>query len=175
MSATEIVAELERDRVLSQGQLERHHRCAVTALPKDVLRVSAYLAPTHHARSYREVHFVTLERKLARLPAASLRHLAGVAELRRLLGAPGETWFPVPATGFGSSRPDAVWESPKGLVAIEYDAGSYGLAKLLGKMTAFQRFERQVWGSPSRCRVAHLNGLLAEMAEGPTAIFAPWL
>ena len=75
--------------------------------------------------AYQRVQFVTLERKVARYPAASLRHLAGVAEMRRLIGAPREQWCSEASKRFASEVPDASLGHPRGNVAVEYDAGSY--------------------------------------------------
>jgi hypothetical protein len=133
-------------------------RYALTKTPADILRFSAYPAPTHHSRTYRAVEFVTLEPALTRAPAATLRHLAAVAEMRHLLGAPVERWQTLPWEQ--GEQPDAVWESPVGLVAVEYDAGSYSPATILRKAHAFEAFQGQVWGSSSPQRVAHLHTLL---------------
>ncbi len=169
-----LLADLEVDKVLSEGQVVRHYGCSLAAVPTDILIFNAYLAPTHHSMSYQEVHFVALAHKLTRLSAASLRHLAGVAEMRRLLNAPREEWRSQPRAGFTSEHPDAVWESPAGPVAIEYDAGSYSPQKIIQKINGFRRFERQIWGSPSLRRVEHLNAFLENAGEFASSIFATW-
>ena len=79
--------------------------------------------------TYREVRFGTLERKYAHLSASAVRHLAGVAEMRRLLRAPRNKWHSEAGTSFASEQPDALWKSEQGDVAIEYDAGSYSAKK----------------------------------------------
>ena len=124
--------------------------------------------------AYQRVQFVTLERKVTRYPAASLRHLAGITEMRRLIGAPREQWRFEASTRFASEVPDAVWTRPQGDTAIEYDAGSYSASKITSKALAFKRYEGQVWGSPSRRRVAHLTALLQNVNEFAPPIFAPW-
>ena len=80
--------DLEADRVLSSGQVARHYDLNLSDLPSSIFAFDAFLALTHHSMAYQRVRFVTLERKVAQYPAASLRHLAGVAEMRRLLSVP---------------------------------------------------------------------------------------
>ena len=174
-AATEALRlDLEPDQVLSFGQVARHYGLTLSKLPNDVFVFDAFLAPTHHSMAYQRVQFVTLERKVARYPAASLRHLAGIAEMRRLIGAPREQWCSEASKRFTSEMPDAVWASPRGNVAVEYDAGSYSPSKIASKALAFKNYEGQVWGSPSRRRVAHLTALLQNVNEFTPPIFAPW-
>lgn len=166
--------DLETDRVLSSGQVSRYYGFKLSDLPNDLIVFDAFLAPTHHSMDYQRFQFVTLERKVARYPAASLRHLAGVAEMRKLLGAPGEQWHSEASTRFASEVPDAVWVSPEGDIALEYDAGSYSASKIMSKAFAYKRYEGQIWGSPSRRRVTHLETLLQEVGEFTPPVFAPW-
>ena len=166
--------DLETDKVLSEGQMLRHYGCSIDSVPDDLHIFSAFLATTHHSMTYREVRFVTLERKYARLPVSAVRHLAGVAEMRKLLAAPRSEWHSEAGTSFASEQPDAIWKSEQGDVAIEYDAGSYSSKKIRQKIYTFRRFEGQIWGSSSQRRVEHLERFLQEAGETNPPIFAPW-
>ena len=166
--------DLEVDKVLSEGQLLRHYGCSVDSVPDDLHVFSAFLASTHHSMTYREVRFVTLERKYTCLSAAALRHLTGVAEMRRVLGASRSEWCSEAGTSFASEQPDAAWESPSGDIAIEYDTGSYSPKKIRQKIHTFKRFKGQIWGSSSQRRVKHLETFLLEAGKLSQPIFAPW-
>lgn len=170
----ELYADLEVDRVLSEGQLIRHYGCVVADLSQNAFVFSAYLAPTHHSMSYGKFQFVTLERKVTALAASAIRHLAGVAEMRRLLNAPREQWRCQTRISFASEQPDALWERPEGDIAIEYDAGSYSPQQIRQKVYSFKHFKGQIWGSPSQRRVNHLDSFLQEAGETVASIFAPW-
>ncbi len=165
--------DLEVDRVLSAGQVERHYRRSFPA-GKDLFVFDAFLAPTHGSNDYQRVSFYALERKATRMNASSLRHLAGVAEMRRLLKAPRESWKSEAGTRFAAEQPDALWFTPAGEVAVEYDAGSYSSKQILAKTLTFRRYERQIWGSPSRKRVQHLSAFLLEAGEATAPLYAPW-
>lgn len=169
-----LLLDLETDRVLSVGQVARHYGLELSTIPTDAFIFDAFLAPTHHSMDYRRVRFVTLERKVTQLPTAPLRHLAGIAEMRRLLRAPREQWRSEAGTPFASGVPDALWSSSNGDIAIEYDAGSYSASKITSKALAYKRYKGQIWGSPSRRRVAHLTILLQEVGEFVPSMFAPW-
>ncbi len=169
----ELYQDLEVDRVLSLGQVERHYGQTITP-QKGLFFFDSFLAPTHGSNAYARVPFVTLERKVTRMNAASLRHFAGVAEMRRLLKAPRDTWKSEAGARFAAEQPDALWFTQGGEVAIEYDAGSYSAKQITVKAFTFRRYERQVWGSPSRKRVRHLGAFLLEVGEDTAPLYAPW-
>ena len=170
----ELCLDLETDKVLSEGQLLRHYGYPLSRLSANILTFNAFLSTTHHSMTYREVFFVTLERKHTRLSASALRHLAGVAEMRRMLCAPVEQWHAEASARCVAEQPDAVWESLAGDIAIEYDAGSYSPQKIRQKICTFERYEDQVWGSSSRKRVRHLKRFLQEAGEFTPPIFVTW-
>lgn len=172
--AEQLARALEVDRALSAGQVARRYDLDVRRLGKPFVLVEAFAAPTYGSRSYQRVAFVTLERKVGRLNAASLRHLAGVAEVRRALDAPPEAWQNDAAARHGAEVPDALWSTPKGEVAIEYDAGSYGRARITAKALAYGRYAGQVWASPSRKHVRHLSILLPKLGVATPPLYAPW-
>jgi len=61
-----------------------------------------------------------------------------------------------------ASLADAVWTHPDGHeVAIEFDAGSYSIARVVEKTEAWAREgKQQVWGIASKQRVNTLNKYL---------------
>lgn len=166
--------DLQTDRALSDGQLRRHYGLDTSQLGKPFLHCKAFCAPTYGSQAYARVTFVTLERKVTRLGAASLRHLAGAAEMRRLLGAPREAWRSDAQARSAVEVPDALWFTPQGEIAIEYDAGSYSTKRISAKAFAYRRYAGQVWGSPSRKHVAHLTRLLQAVGEKMPPLYALW-
>lgn len=103
-----------------------------------------------------------------------LRHLAGVASMRLLLGAGSESWWvdrnPV-HTGY---TPDAIWAKGE-RVAIEYDAG-YPKGLVLEKMYGMaRRFPSQIWGAPTKGRALYLQNLTPPKLKGRIrTLHAPW-
>lgn len=180
--ATEVEARLEQlardlqtDGALSGGQVHRHYGLSHDCLEDTHLSlVTAFLAPTQGSTCYREMQFVTPSPKLARLNAASLRHLAGVAELRRILGADPSNWQSRAAARYRPHTPDALWQTPRGIFAIEYDVGSYSRSQILRKGSTFRRYKGQIWGTPSRPRVRHLWHLLQPVDRRSVVIYASW-
>lgn len=169
-----LVRALEVDRALSAGQVARRYDLDVCALGTPFILVEAFTSPTYGSQSYQRAVFVTLERKVSRLNAASLRHLAGVAEIRRHLNAPPEAWQNAAAARHAAEIPDALWWTPQGEVAIEYDAGSYGRARITAKALAYRRYAGQVWASPSRKHVRHLATLLSKLGVSTPPFYAHW-
>lgn len=165
---------LEVDRALSAGQVARRYDLDVCRLGKPFILVEAFTSATYGSQNYQRVAFVTLERKVSRLNAASLRHLAGVAEMRRYLNAPPEAWQNDAAARHAVEVPDALWLTPEGGIAIEYDAGSYGRARITTKALAYRRYAGQVWASPSRKHVRHLTTLLPMLDVATSPFYAPW-
>ncbi len=119
--------------------------------PKKEALLREVLLP--EGRFLRKVRFVALK-DLKDAHATSLRHLAGVATMRRLLGAK-EGWRVNPRVGV--DYPDALW----GEVAVEYDAGEYSVPTLRRKLGSFERYPAQVWGVASGRR----RGLILRLAE----------
>lgn len=96
-----------------------------------------------------------------------LLHLAALAELRVLLGAPPEEWRVLqgPEVDLSGKVPDAVWEGSRGPRAVEVDLG-YALPRVRVKVRHYARsFAGQVWGvtSPRRASWLHLEALLVKV------------
>lgn len=156
------------DGAWSLGQVERWG----LEVPEDALRVEGYLGLTHYRAPKRVVFLVRPD--LAHLPLAALRHLAGLAEMRLLLGLPPdpETWRVSYRRMHPVEEPDAVWLTSEGPFAVEYDAGAYPRERVRAKGEAFaRRFVGQVWGVPIRERVATLRRLLP---PGSRVLCAAW-
>lgn len=174
IATEEISLDLEVDKALSEGQFTRHFGINIDQLSKPFLTFDAYLAPTHHSTSYRQIRFVTLERKITCLSANALRHLAGVAEMRWLLEVSRDQWQSEAQAAFASEVPDAIWHCAQGDIAIEYDAGSYSPTKITSKIFAFKHYYDQIWGSPSQRRVEHLKTFLQQAERYTLPILAQW-
>ena len=122
------------------------------------------------------VGFVTLDRDVSRYEGHRLRHLAGTAAIRQLLEAPVSAWRSTAAAEAATLVPDALWDSPIGVTAIEYDAGSYKRATVLEKGTVFSEHPGgQVWGVVSEKRAEHVRALLSSVATNRVIVlYAPW-
>jgi hypothetical protein len=156
------------DRVWTEGQVRRWN----LPRPVEAVEVRGYLGSTY----YRKPEFVRfyVHESLRHLPLAALRHLAGMAELRLRLGAPPdpEVWRVSLKQVHPVDEPDGVWLTPRGPVAVEYDAGGYSRNRVRAKGEAFAlRFVAQVWGAPIPQRVRTLEGLLPPSAQ---VVLAPW-
>ncbi|WP_019012314.1 helix-turn-helix domain-containing protein [Deinococcus aquatilis] len=86
-----------------------------------------------------------------------LMHYGGTGEMRRLLEVKtGDRWVVNPRHSRVTEEPDAVFRSPYGDVAIEFDADTYTLGTIRKKLDAFsdRAFIETVWGvtSPTRQR-----------------------
>jgi hypothetical protein len=161
---------LRCDLALSEGQLERHYLIPTEreahALGIHVVR--AVLNPSHHANRLMEVRFFTPYLWVSRLGPPLLRHLAGVGEMRHILGVPPDAWRTDTHRIHYREQPDAYWYAPEGPIAIEYDAGSYSLAQLARKTEAFaRRFVGQRWGVPTQRKAEALRGKLARLGLEP--------
>ena len=156
-----LTSDLETDQVISEGQLRRHYGFTLTDLaPGDFTLVEAFLAASQGSLNYQRVMFIGLSSRLKRLESSSLRHLAGIAEMRHILGADTDCWTSLAAARRQPRMPDALWETARGFVAVEYDVGSYSPCQIRKKARSFRQYVRQVWGTPSRERLRHLNYLL---------------
>ncbi|MCA9839202.1 MAG: hypothetical protein KC422_19985 [Trueperaceae bacterium] len=156
-----LILDLQVDKALSEGQVKRHYVLGeLSHLPEPFFMTTCYVATTHHSRTFREVRFIVLEKRYTQASAHVLRHLAAVAEMRRCLQVKREDWSFVPEASFSFEKPDALWQSPFGEIAIEFDAGSYSSQKIKHKIEAFKRYSAQRWGSSSQKRVLRLSGHL---------------
>ena len=166
MSVTQLLSDLATDRIISLAQVKRHYNLDKEDLSISGLKLHAeYIALTATRKRHPLVEFVTLtkDRSVRRKRAPELRHLAATAELRHLVGAAPEDWTVVRDGIADASLPDARWEHPKGYsVAIEYDAGSYPVSRIVEKTETWRaEASEQIWGSNSR-RVGQLRKYLGD-------------
>lgn len=174
ISLNNLYFDLQVDKALSEGQLVRYYKLSLRDLPAVFFITPAYLAVTHHSRAFKEMNFITCEPKHRCLSANALRHLAGTTEMRHLLNADRTCWQSEAQVSFASEQPDALWHSPRGDVAIEFDAGSYSAKKIEQKINTFKSFSGQVWGSSSLKRVAYLQKLLQQNGVVTPPVFSDW-
>lgn len=170
---------LRCDLALSEGQLMRHY--GMVPSEKEAHRVGifivrAVLNPSHHANRLMEVRFYTPFLWVSRLGPPLLRHLAGVGEMRHILGARPEVWRTDTHRIHYREQPDAYWYSKLGPIAIEYDAGSYSPPLLKRKAETFAlRFVGQYWGAPTEKKAEQLRVKLAGFGLEPRFVLAaPW-
>ncbi len=178
----ELLADLPVDRVLSLGQVWRRYlpegdedevRAAIVQLTATA-RLAAWpewVALTARARTVRRVDFVAPT--VLPLAPAALRHLCGVAEVRWQLGQALRSWDATGAAVSGwSEQPDAIAETSRGLLAVEYDAGSYSRRQVSRKAQTFHAtYGQQVWGVPHAARARWLRASLPSDGE---VLVAPW-
>ena len=168
MSVTQLHTDLATDRIITLQQAQSHY-----SLSKEDIEASAglkihadYIGKTAYSKRHPKVEFVTLteDRSIRRKRPPELRHFAATAELRHVVGAKIEDWEVI-RSGLGkASLADALWQHPKGYeVAIEFDAGSYSIARVVEKTEAWSREgKQQVWGISSKPRVKTLKEYLPE-------------
>ena len=169
----QLTSDPETDHAISEEQLKRHYDFLITDLAvSDFTLVKAFLAPSQGSLDYQKVMFIGLSSKMKRLESSSLRHLAGIAEMRRVLKADTDHWTSLAAARRQPRMPDALWETTRGCVAVEYDVGSYSPTQIQEKVKSFKRYVGQVWGTPSQERMKHLNHLL--QSANPSCVYAPW-
>jgi hypothetical protein len=169
--------------------LERVHRDLSTDLVQPLSRVLAEsgLSPraisrefhvfdvfvetaTHHARASRTtcVAVEPLERR-----ATEIRHLLGIASMRRELGVPPEHWRLYEA--YDPIAPDAEWRVPHGTIAIEFDAGSYSRQVIVTKTLQFgAAYRDQVWGMLGEARRATVLKHMAGTGRSPKSMVINW-
>lgn len=149
------------DLALSEGQVRRFHGLEPEECRRaGLLVVEALVAPTARSVAARPVRFVLAEPR--RLEGFELRHLAGVAEARRLLGASAGDWQVVGHAAVTS--PDAVWRRGLQTWAVEFDAGSYSLRTVREKARHFRAaYDGQVWAVASERRQRTLGAVLPDV------------
>lgn len=143
---------LATDHVLSVGQLRRHHGLSEEEAKRLGVRAFAVsLSKTQSSNLYDLYRFVARKGKRVPDDGGTVRHLTGAAELRYLLGAPHDAWVSDAGKQRVKSKPDAVWTTPEGVVAIEYDSGCYDPERIVTKLTSFKAgYAAQIWGSTLR-------------------------
>lgn len=171
---TQLGADLRTDRVLSLTQAETHYQRGRLQLEAAGFFVfERRVGVTRHTKA-RPRTFVAADETVLDLRERALRHLAGVAEIRHRLGAEPKAWRSTADASFALLRPDACWRTPEGVIAIEFDAGSYDPEQLRNKVSAFSSFAGQVWGAASKARAAHLSRFLEAATNDALALHVSW-
>jgi len=167
---------LATDQVLSLGQLERHFNLSETDVRRLGVRVfGVAVSKTKGSTRQANYQFVIRKGKQAPQDGATVRHLTGTAEMRHLLGAPHDVWVSDAGRRWAKHKPDALWTTPQGVVAIEYDAGSYDPTRIADKLMSFKAgYVGQIWGTPSRARAEHLRDLARNLVPDLYVLYAPW-
>jgi len=176
MASSSLLDALGADRVLSVAQLERHfgmteaEACAMGARGF-VVSLSKTKGSTRHTCH----RFIIRKGKRPPGDGPSVRHLTGTAEMRYLLGASADVWVSDASRRYAKNKPDAIWRTPEGVVAIEYDAGAYDPDQIREKLIAFEKgYVGQIWGSPSKARVEHIKDLARNVVPDLEVLYAPW-
>lgn len=160
------------DQALSLAQFQRRWPELDPAALPGVALLEREVAEITKARP-RTVVFVALE-ALQEAEGFALRHLAGVAEMRYALGARPQDWQTDAAAVHLDATPDALWWSPEGVAAIEYDI-RYNRDLVLRKARDYRRiYVRQYWGATRLSRVQYLQRLLGPDPHA-RVLLAPWL
>jgi hypothetical protein len=166
--------ELELDKVLSEGQILRHHGLTLQDVGKTFHQTRVVIE--HSARAVKALPVTMVSLQPLKMSPHSLRHAAGVAEMRYSLGVlfDDDTWEVT--RQFGQSiNPDAVWQrSPNDLVAIEYDVCGYNERQIRRKLNRFQTFNDQIWATTSPTRAATLRRHLNNNGIDPLILQAHW-
>ena len=168
MNVSQLRTDLATDRIISLAQAGKHY-----SLSKEAIEASSelkihvdFIGKTAYSKKHPKVEFVTLteDRSIRKKRPPELRHFAATAELRHIVGAKVSNWEVIRSGLAKASLADAIWQHPKGYeVAIEYDAGSYSIARVVEKTEVWSREgKQQVWGISSKQRVATLSKYLPE-------------
>lgn len=172
MNSEPVIAALHCDKAYSLPQFQRRWPDIDPSKLPGVLLVTHKIAEQTGRRS-QNITFVVLE-EMAKLKDFQLRHLAGVAEMRYALKAPISEWENDSHKVHINMEPDAIWHSPEGPCAIEYDL-AYNRKIVLEKQRVFQQFySRQYWGTAVPSRALHLRRTL-EAGPHTCILLAPWL
>ena len=174
--ASDFLAALATDQLLSVGQLERHF--SMTEADARRLGVRVFVVATSETKgSTKQTKYPFVIRKGRHAPGdgATVRHITGAAEMRYRLGAPHDSWVSDAGRKWAKHRPDATWTTLEGLIAIEYDAGSYDPETIINKLTSFKSgYAGQIWGTPSQPRVEHIKKMARNIVPDLRVIHAPW-
>ena len=175
-NALNLERDLQVDKALSEAQLERHYGVRLGDLPGTFHTVQHSLSPTKGSAQPALVTFVCTSRRVAKRQGRKLQHLAGLTEMRHLLGARTETWVSYADASHGVAEADGEWDSPDGRIAVEYDIGSYSTAYILEKAHSLERkgYTRLVWGCPSERLVKSRQKTLSEIGLEARVLYAPW-
>lgn len=154
------------DGVYSEGQLRRHFGLGLDDVAEDYPLLTVNHRASRGAIKVSELCLVVHPSKQG-FADFRLKHLAGTAEMRLALGASLKDWR---LCGNSEEVPDAVWSTPKGVVAVEFDGGHYSPSKIRRKLQTFSSFSGQVWGGVS---AGHLSRLQAAVGNA-RVVLADW-
>ncbi|WP_135230476.1 replication-relaxation family protein [Deinococcus fonticola] len=149
------------DSVMSTQQLRRHYGLEAGDL-QDTPYVHALIHPCH-GRYGLEVstRFFLASPRMQYVHHHHLAHRAGLAEMRMQLSVEADTsvWQTEPRSRLSYEQPDAIWCTPKGSVAVEYDTGSYSMSTIQKKRETFsdRGFAATLWGVPAAKRQQRLQ------------------
>ena len=170
-------SDLEVDKAMTETQLLRHYGLRLEALPTGtVYTVEHSLSPTKGSGNPQLNTFVCSSSTIARRRGRKLQHLAGVTEMRHLLGAHTEDWRNNADDSNGEGEEDGEWRSPYGRVAIEYDIGSYATRYILNKARSlrWKGYDSIIWGCPSERLVRSRAKTLANVGIDVQVLHVPW-
>lgn len=157
--------DLQVDRVISAEQLRRHYFLSPNDL-KNVRYVEAIMRPVHGRVSLEiKTRFYLIGAALQRVDDNVLAHYAGTGEMRRIMNVPADEKFMVNTRKrVARDDPDAVFQSPYGPIAFEYDSGSYKLEDVQSKFESFgqQDYLQTIWGTANHNRVPTIEKIMRE-------------
>jgi hypothetical protein len=164
---------LKVDRAIGLGAVAFHYGLGLgelKGLPVQIRHLKIGL----HQQSRRDVYPVVTDLESQNLSPTQLRHLAGTAASRLILGAALEDWENLGARVGDGTKPDALWRSPQGTLAVEFDCGSYNPEQVALKLERFKRFHGgQVWTTSAPHRQSCLNQRMAAVSNAK-AILVDW-
>lgn len=161
--------DLAFDGVMTTEQLRRRYGLK----PEDLEgcpHISVALRPVHSQETNLiQTLFFLHQARHKTVHVSALSHRAHVAEMRFQLDVPADAtlWSYRPEFKHGRHKPDAVWFSPEGEVAIEYDTGSYVTSLIEDKVASYrsQGYMDIVWGVASPKRQARLRRMPLEQGS----------
>lgn len=167
---------LETDKVLTVDQCLRHFGTEPRTLPRLGLHTFTHdVGRTTHCIREPSWRFVTHERRFKNLRTSSLRHLAGLAEMRLRLKADPRDWLVFLKRPDQGRMPDGQYSYKGERCALEFDAGSYKRDRVLEKMRAYaQAFDSQLWGAGTDARISYLQACASDVPGKIYVMSAPW-
>ncbi|ADR37798.1 hypothetical protein Ocepr_2350 (plasmid) [Oceanithermus profundus DSM 14977] len=121
---------------------------------------------------------VFLSPELADADDGLVMHAAMVGEMRRILEVPATAWRAANATRTDHTglEPDAVWNSKRGRIAVEFDAGRYPRDRVTAKLKHYDlAYDGQIWGVLRPARIGYVQRLARELGlkRPPTITVEP--
>jgi hypothetical protein len=163
---------LKCDHTLSEGQIWRHYGLTLADLTPNFVQTQIVVERSNRTKQATPTVMISL-RRLGE-SATTIRHMAGLAEIRHVLGV-GPNHWETARVFEQSTRPDAVWiRGPNNFVAIEYDICGYSAKQIARKVARFGTYHGQIWGTVSHSRIAVLRSHLNENDTDPEIFHAQW-